>query len=419
MERKNNLKDTIIWLLIIIIVSGLSSTLTFIYLSNHLLSQFSSSNLASFSTRIKNNASTSGVSSLLGEEQQTMEAVTRANQSVVNIVVTKEITVSASKNSTDDFFNQFFFDLPGYTPPAQPDSEANQQKELQEVGGGSGFVINKEKRLILTNKHVVSDTAAKYTVISNEGKKYDAEVLARDPFNDLAILKVKNLNLPAVTLGDSDKLKIGQTVIAIGNSLGEYRNTITKGVISGIGRKIVASGLAEGAENLDDVIQTDAAINFGNSGGPLINLQGEVIGINTAVSLEGQLIGFAIPINQVKVAIASVEKTGKISQPFLGVRYVMLNKAIAEKNKLSVNQGALILRGESQTDLAIMPGSPADKADLKEGDIILEVNGQKVDEDNILSSLVRKYKIGDKIKLKVLSKGAEKIVQVVLEEYKS
>jgi len=264
---------------------------------------------------------------------------------------------------------------------------------------------------------VVFDTEAEYSVVTNDGNTYMAEVVDRDPINDLAILKIGAKDLPTVTLGDSDQVKAGQTVIAIGFSLGEYSNSVTKGIISGIGRDIVASGGGT-SEKLEDVLQTDAAINPGNSGGPLINLKGEVIGINTAINSQGQLVGFAIPINTAKTVIESVKENGKIIRPFLGVRYVIINSQLKEKNNLSVDYGALLIKGESVEELAVIPGSPADKAGLEENDIILEADGVKLDADNPLAKEIAKHQPGDSVSLKVLHDGQEKTVTVVLEEFK-
>ncbi len=257
-----------------------------------------------------------------------------------------------------------------------------------------------------------------YTVLMNDESKHEAKVLARDPINDIAILKIEGQDFPTVELGDSSTLKVGQTVIAIGNALGEFRNTVSTGVISGLSRSITAGGAGIGSEQLIGVIQTDASINPGNSGGPLLNLAGQVIGINTAMASGAENIGFAIPINAVKNTIESVRQYGRIVRPWLGVRYVMVNKTIAEENKLSVDYGALIVRGEKVTDLAVIPGSPADKAGLEENDIILEVNGQKIDQDHPLAMIISRYQPGDEITLKVLHKGEEKEVKVKLEEMK-
>ena len=202
--------------------------------------------------------------------------------------------------------------------------------------------------------------------------------------------------------------------------MGEYHNTVTKGVVSGLGRAITAGDeFGQAVEQLENIIQTDAAINPGNSGGPLINIDGQVIGINTAIDGGGQLIGFAIPINDAKADIQSVKKEGKIIRPFLGVRYQIINKEVAEKNDLKYDYGAIILRGENKEDLAITPGSPADKAGLVENDIILEVNGQKIDEKNTLSKIIAKKKAGDELTLKIFSKDKEKEIKVKLEEKKS
>lgn len=242
--------------------------------------------------------------------------------------------------------------------------------------------------------------------------------MTRDPANDIAVLKVAKLGLPEVELGDSDKMQIGQTVIAIGNALGEYRNTITRGVVSGIGRTVIAGDNTGQSEVLENVIQTDAAINPGNSGGPLINLRGQVIGINVAMNQSGQLIGFAIPINQVKEVIGGVKKYGRIVRPFLGVRYVLINDAMAKANNLSVKYGALIVRGKNKEDLAITPGSPADKAGLVENDIILQIDKQRIDEEHPLAKAIQKHNPGDTVELKVLHDGKERVEKVTLEEYK-
>ena len=243
-------------------------------------------------------------------------------------------------------------------------------------------------------------------------------MLARDPINDVAILKIEGKDLPFAELGDSAKLKVGQTVIAIGNALGEFRNTVSTGVISGLARSVVAGGAGVGSEQLTGVIQTDASINPGNSGGPLLNIAGQVIGINTAMAQGAENIGFTIPVNEVKSAYESVKATGRIVRPWLGIRYVLINEEFKEANKLDVGYGALIVRGESTTDLAVIPGSPADKAGLKENDIVLEINGVKIDEQHPLANVIRNYKIGEEVELKILRQGEEETVKVKLEEMK-
>lgn len=279
--------------------------------------------------------------------------------------------------------------------------------EERKVGGGTGFIISSDG-LIVTNKHVVQEKNVDYTVILNNEEKYSAEVLARDPIKDLAILKIEEDNLPVVELGNSSKIEVGQTAIAIGYALGRFENTVSTGVISGLARDVVASGKSI-TEEFKGLIQTDAAINPGNSGGPLLNLEGKVVGINVARG-EGQNIGFAIPINDVKKAIKEFKKEGSISYPFLGINYLSINQEIQEKYNLSVPYGALVVRDEN--GVAVIPGSAADKAGLKAGDIILEVEGEKATDN--LQELILKYEVGEEIKLKILRKGEKQEVKVTL-----
>ncbi len=282
---------------------------------------------------------------------------------------------------------------------------------FEKIGGGTGFIVSKEG-LVLTNKHVVLNEDAEYTVFTNDGRKFSAKVLARDPFQDLAIMKIeqeKTVNdegeiitkpFPVIKLGDSDQLQSGQTVIAIGNALGEFQNTVSVGVISGLGREITAAG-GGFVETLEDVIQTDAAINKGNSGGPLLNLKGEVVGINTAMASGAQSIGFAIPINKAEKGIEQVKTLGKIVYPFLGIRYVLINEEIKKENNLSVDYGVLIVKG-SEGQLAVWPDSAAEKAGLREGDILLEFNNEKITIENTLAKVIMKYNPGDEVVLKIL-----------------
>ena len=353
-------------------------------------------------------------------EQKIINVVKNVSGGVVSIIATKDVPVFEgfyrSPFRGNPLFERFF-------PEFQIPDRRQNGTEKQQVSAGTGFVVS-DKGLIITNKHVVSDEDAEYTVITNEGEKYPAEVLARDPVHDLAILKVDFSSasdgpdaLPVLKLGDSDELQPGQSVIAIGNALGEFQNTVSSGVISGLKRTIVASsGIFGPAETLEELIQTDAAINRGNSGGPLLNLSGEVIGINVAMASGAENIGFAIPINRAKKDIEDVKTKGKITYPFLGVRYMPVSEELVEKNNLSVDYGALVIRGEDPTDIAIVPGSAADKAGIVENDIILEINGEKVTQANSLAKLIQKYNIGDVITLKILSKGKEKQVQATLGE---
>ena len=348
------------------------------------------------------------------QEGKIIKAVKAISPAVVSIVVTKDVPIIKEYyyNPFEEF-EQFF----GYPFEYQIPEYRQEGTEKQEVGGGSGFIIS-EDGMVITNKHVVLDEEAEYTVFTTDGNSYPAKVLARDPFQDLAVLQIEQGEngkyFPTVTLGDSDKLQIGQTVIAIGNVLGEFRNSISVGVVSGLGRTITAEG-GGFVETIEDVIQTDAAINRGNSGGPLLNLVGEVIGINTAMIQEAQSIGFAIPINKVKKDIEQVEKLGKIVYPFLGIRYVIITDQIQEDNSLPINYGAWIIKG-SQEESAIEPDSAADKAGLKEDDIVLEFDGEKITTENTLADIIQKYNPGDKIILKILRNGEEKLIPVTLDE---
>lgn len=350
-----------------------------------------------------------GTTLMVEEESQTVDAVDKVLPTVVSIVVTKELEIIQRNPFLFDPFNFFGGD------PFAPQQRGTVQKEKRQIGGGSGFIVT-EDGLIVTNRHVVIDEDAEYSVVLNDGTTHEAEVLDRDLLLDLAVLKIEASDLPVVELGDSETVKRGQTVIAIGNALGEFQNSVTKGVVSGLGRNIVAGDRAGSSERLDAVIQTDAAISPGNSGGPLINLAGQVIGVNTAVSQEGENIGFAIPVNEATRMIESVKENGRIVRPYLGVRYLVLNETIAEKNDIEVDYGALIVRGNTREELAIIPGSPADKAGLVENDIILEVDGKKIDDENNLARALAKYNVGDVATLKVLSKGDEKEIRVTLTE---
>jgi len=291
-------------------------------------------------------------------------------------------------------------------------------KEKTKIGGGSGFIVSPDG-YVLTSAHVVADPEADYTVIFEPKKKYPAKVISRDPISDIAILKINAKNMPYLELGDSDKIELGEEVVAVGNALGEFHDTVSSGIISGMSRAITAfpPDRMDRAAQLRGLIQTDAAINPGNSGGPLVNMEGKAIGINTAVVMGAQNIGFAIPINYAKKDLEEVKKYGKIRRPFLGVRYIVLNKEIARLHKLPIDCGALIVR-ESLGEEAVVKGSAADKAGLKEYDIILECNKEKITEENPLANILQKFKAGDEISLKVLREGKEITLKVKLEEKK-
>lgn len=350
------------------------------------------------------------------EEEMVIDIVKQSQNAVVSIIATRDLPVL--EQYYVDPFREFGFGFPDdfFGGGLQVPQYRQKGTEKKEVSSGSGFVASAEG-LVLTNKHVVSEEEAEFTVVMNDGKRYPAKVLAKDPVQDIAVLKIEAKNLPVLKLGDSNNIQIGQTVVAIGNALGEFENTVSKGVVSGLRRTITAAGGGM-TETLEDLIQTDAAINPGNSGGPLINLSGEVIGINTAMTQGAQNIGFALPINKAKKDLEQVKKTGKISYPFLGVRYVLINKELRQKNNLTVDYGALVVRGETNTDLAVTPGSPADKAGIAENDIILEFNGKKITEDNSLAKMIQNSQVGDTVTLKILHKGKEKTIKVTLAERK-
>jgi serine protease Do len=344
----------------------------------------------------------------ISEDQSLSAMVKKVTPAVVSIIISKEVSVA----QPNDIFNlgPFSFDMGG----GNSDGNTNAPTQQQTVGGGSGFIISPDG-LIVTNRHVVDDTSATYTVVLSDGSKHDAKVLARDTAIDLALVKIDGKNLPTLTLGDSDTLQLGDTVVAIGNALGEFSNSVTRGIVSGMNRTITA-GDVDGSEVINQAIQTDAAINPGNSGGPLLNLAGQVVGVNTAVSEQGQSVGFAIPINIAKQSIESVQKFGRIIRPYLGVRYVILNADISKQNQLPFSYGALVSRGTDPGQVAVVPGSPADKAGIMENDIILEADGVKIDEDHTLVSAIVNKKVGDTIGLKIYHKGDTKTVTVTLAE---
>lgn len=279
---------------------------------------------------------------------------------------------------------------------------------------GTGIIISADG-YIMTNKHVVSSTTKSIQVVTADGTTHkNVSFVGSDPNNDVSFIKIKGVSdLKAVTLGDSSAMKVGQKVVAIGNALGEYQNTVTTGIISALGRPVTA-GDATGAETeqLENLIQTDAAINSGNSGGPLVNLSGEVIGMNTAVATDAQGIGFAIPINDVKGMVKTLLVSGKVEKPYIGVRYISITPDVASEYDLSVKNGAYIVSGSGQG--AIVSGSPADKAGLKEKDIITKVDGTSVDSTHPFASLVAQHSVGDKVTLTYLRDGKEATVTVTL-----
>ncbi len=354
------------------------------------------------------------------QESAVINVVKNVSPSVVSVIISKNVPVYEQYVET-----QLLGDFFGGKVEVQIPKTRQKGTEKRIIGSGSGFIVSTDG-IILTNKHVVSETDAFYEVITADGKKYPAKVLAKDPLQDLAIIKITTttkqtsaLNFPIVSFGNSDLAVVGQTAIAIGNALGEFSNSVSVGVISGLSRSITASGGGI-SEDLDDIFQTDAAINKGNSGGPLLNLKGEVIGVNVAVAEGAQSIGFAIPVNKAKRDIRQLREQGKISYPFLGIRYVLINADIQEEKKLSVDYGAWITKGDTANEPAIEKNSSALKAGLRENDIILQADGIKITKKTPLSNIIQNQHIpGDKVVLKVLRNKKEIDITVTLGEKSS
>ena len=282
---------------------------------------------------------------------------------------------------------------------------------------GTGIIVTGDG-YILTNKHVV-EGASKATVILDDGTSFEnVEIVATDPLNDVAFLKIKDVSeLSAAVLGDSKTINVGQQVIAIGNALGEYQNTVTSGIVSGTGRSVTASDASGyNVETLTDMIQTDAAINSGNSGGPLVNAAGEVIGVNTATSTSAENMGFAIPISSVKGMLKQLIKNGSAERTYLGVYSVDITPEIAKGYELPVSTGTYLY--SSSTYSAIVKDSPAAKAGLRDKDIVTAVNGVKVGAAGSLANLIGEYEPGDTVQLTVYRDGGEIAVNVTLEGYK-
>ena len=336
-----------------------------------------------------------------------IEIAKKVCPAVITVVVSKDLP------KVEDFYS-FPYGGREFILPL-PDKDGKNITEKTQIGGGSGFIISSDGYTITSN-HVVADTSAEYTVIIDQKHKYSAKILSRNPINDTAVLKIDGKDFPYIEMADSDKIQLGEEVVAVGNALGEFSDTMSAGIISGLSRYITAfGGMDHQMQNLRGLIQTDAAINPGNSGGPLVNMEGKAIGINTAMIMGAQNIGFAIPVNYAKKDLAEVKKFGKIVVPFLGVKYVLLSKEMAKANKLLVEDGALVVR-ELLGEEPVIKNSAAHKAGLKEFDIILEVNGQKVTMQNTLAQILQKCKIGEETIFKILRDGKEMSLKVVLSE---
>lgn len=342
-----------------------------------------------------------------------VEAIKRVKDSVVSIIVTKELP--------EELLNKFPLMSPSGLPspniPKQEKDLLPHEHERIQVGGGSGFIVSPEG-LILTNKHVVKDATATYSVILANEKVIPAKIISRDPINDIAVLKVEQEEeLSTAPLGDSSHLNLGETLIAIGNALGTFRNTVSVGVVSGLSRFLSAhEGVGGAVAHLRGLIQTDAAINPGNSGGPLINIRGETIGISVATVMGAENIGFAIPINSAKRDLEDIKNYGYIRKPFLGIRYIILNDKLKGQFKTSINSGALVIKENIPGDQAVIPASPADKAGIKERDIITELKGEKITEERTIQDILENCKIGETVNISFLRDGKETNVNITLEE---
>jgi S1-C subfamily serine protease len=382
-------------------------------ISNFLKGNLSMPSSLNTSTPVTQNKTEFSLSLLPYLEKEITGVVKKASPAVVSIVVSKYVPIIERyySNPFEEFelppelepFFKFEFQVPEYRTKGY---------EKQEVGGGTGFIVSPDG-LILTNKHVVDDDKAEYTVYLNDGRKFKAKILLKHPVDDLALIKIDAYNLPTLPLGNSDNLQIGEFVIAIGNALGEFQNTVSFGVISGLKRNIVASDTFGKTQRLEDLIQTDAAINYGNSGGPLINIYGEVIGVNTAIVSGAQNIGFAIPINRAKRMIEEWKTKGRVEIPFLGIKYVLVDEKVKERFNLPYAYGAYVYT-EIKSDKAVIPNSPAERAGIKEGDLILEIDGEKITLQNTLAAAVRKKKVGDLVTLKIWRDGKILEIKVTL-----
>jgi S1-C subfamily serine protease len=313
------------------------------------------------------------------DEQQAILAVRKAKASVVNITVKHSMSLQSSGASV------------------QVDSVY-----------GTGIIVSADG-YIVTNSHVVSVSEGVFSTILADGSSHEAKLVGIDKYHDIAVLKVEAANWPAATFGNSDDLETGQSVFAIGNSLGRYQNTVSRGVVAGLSRG-VAPAEGDSRPRFLNLIQTDAAINVGNSGGPLVNMNGEVIGVNTLIDNGGESLGFAIPANTVKTSIEQLKKFGKASAPFLGVSFVMVDEVLKNEKSLSVSEGAYIV--------SVVKGESAEKAGIRAGDVIVEINREKLTRLSELDKQIAKRQAGDQI-LVVLYRGKEKLeLPVIVGEYK-
>ncbi len=346
------------------------------------------------------------------EHSRIINTVKRVMPAVVSVIISKEAgeverELPPEERRGKRHKNGF------HIPPDKIDAHG-----MVQVGGGSGFIVE-GSGIVLTNKHVIAEPHARYTVITQNDDHYDAEVLACDPINDVAILRiVPDHHLPVVPLGDQVDLELGATVLAIGNALGIFKNTVSRGIISGLSRAVSAQADPDApAQELRGLIQTDAAINPGNSGGPLVDLYGRAIGINAAVVSGAQNINFAIPIKAAIRDLKDLKRYGHIRRPLLGLRYLTITADLAEKMGLPANHGAYVTK-EHPLDVAVVSGSPADKAGMIEKDLIVAWNGIPLTEERTVQDCLDDANVGDKVTLTVLRDGKELTLTATLTERK-
>jgi S1-C subfamily serine protease len=349
------------------------------------------------------------------DDRRVILTIKHAMPSVVSIMISKHL-----EDIEKEIPHELYSFLPGHHKAKRSKKKFSipdflvDEDGMVSVGGGSGFAV--APGLILTNKHVIADLKAEYTVIANDGKKYAAQILSRDPINDVAILRIPTTDIPVLKMGDAARLELGQTVIAIGNALGIFKNTVSLGIVSGLSRAISAKADPNApSQELRGLIQTDAAVNVGNSGGPLVDLDGKAVGVNTAIVSGAQNIGFAIPINAAHRDLDDIRRYGRIRRPFLGVRYLIVDERLKKKMDLPVDYGAMVVK-EGPHDHAVILDSPAEKAGIKEKDIILSINGAILTKEKTIQDFLEELNVGDTIAVELLSDGRRHKKKIRLEE---
>jgi len=347
----------------------------------------------------------------MSENSQVVRIIKKLMPAVVSIAISKDI---------EDLKKEIDTDIIPFLPKGKkfeiPEEMIDSHGRVK-IGGGSGFIVD-PSGIILTNKHVITDSKADYKVVTNDGKYHDAEILARDPINDIAILRIDDGKYPTVPLGDSSKAELGETVVAIGNALGIFKNTVSLGIVSGLSRSISAKESEKSPMmEMRGLIQTDAAINPGNSGGPLVNLKGLAIGINSATVLGAENIGFAIPVNAAIRDLKDLKQYGHIRRPLLGIRYLTLNEKLKEKLQIPYDYGAMVIR-EGYGSHGVVPNSPADRAGIKGGDIVLKCNGEKITKEKTIQDFLEGMKVGQKVTFTTYRSGKESEVEITLAERK-